>query len=60
MYYLVIICDKIEIKLIHVRKETVNILPVVPVCSSGNICGHQEWDTREQRPYEPSSGASLL
>lgn len=46
--------------LIHVKKETVNILPVVPVCSSGNICGHQEWDTREQRPYEPSSGASLL
>lgn len=37
-----------------------HILPGVPVCSSGNICGPQEWGMSEQMPCEPSSGASLL
>lgn len=37
-----------------------HILPGVPVCSSGNICGRREWGRSDLMPCEPSSGASLL
>lgn len=59
MYHYLILLDLCGVALFSVVHWK-HILPGVPVCSSGNICGHQEWCMSEQMPCEPSSGASLL